>query len=127
MLWSYVPSGTFGHDLYPTAGLCQPTSRPRKIFSRRRNVVRMPSGATVAVEQIDAPARSRRVMAHEGRRATGGDRMRKPMQTHWGSSRIVWLRSGESWSTGYRSRSRTKTRRPLAMPVKRIPPNPTLA
>ena len=30
MLWSYVASGTFGHDLYPTAGLCQPTSRPRR-------------------------------------------------------------------------------------------------
>ena len=29
-LWSYVASGTFVHDLDPTAGLCQPTSRPRR-------------------------------------------------------------------------------------------------
>ena len=37
-------------------------------------------GGGGSVEQIDAPARSRRVMAREGRRATGGDRMRKPMR-----------------------------------------------
>ena len=37
-------------------------------------------GGGVAVEQIDAPAKSRRVMAREGRRATGVDRMRRPMR-----------------------------------------------
>ena len=37
-------------------------------------------GGGVAVEQIDTPAKSRRVMAREGRRATGVDRMRRPMR-----------------------------------------------
>ena len=51
MLWSYVAFGTFGHDLNPTAGLCQPTSRPRRYSADAARWLRMSSGAALRLSR----------------------------------------------------------------------------